>query len=186
MLSGSYMLDLHKARATLSMYYSGQTGRPYSYNYSSDLNTDGATTNDLLYYPREAEVTLTNGTYQDLVNFLEGGKCEDVTVGSIVKRNACRVPWANSLDFRAAVAVPIGRFRPEFTVDVLNLLNLFDSSSGQVQYAAFSDLLVTSVTEAAGRYSSSLNTVARPGAVRFARDDLRSRWQAQMGLRLRF
>ena len=30
------------------------------------------------------------------------------------------------------------------------------------------------------------NAVARPGAGRYARDDLRSRWQAQMGLRLRF
>ena len=29
----------------------------------------------------------------------------------------------------AAVDVPIGRFRPEFTIDVLNLMNLFDSYS---------------------------------------------------------
>ena len=185
-LSGSYMFDFQKVRATLSMYYNGQTGRPYSYNYGSDVNGDGSSTNDLLYYPRETEVTVTNGTYQDLVTFLEAGECEVVTPGSIVKRNTCRGPWVNSLDFRAAVDVPIGRFRPEFTVDVLNLLNLFDSSNGQVQYAAFNDLLVANATETAGRYNYSLNTVARPGAVRYARDDLRSRWQAQIGLRLRF
>lgn len=185
-LSGSYMFDLRHAAVTLSMYYSGQTGRPYSYNYGSDVNNDGSTTNDLLYYPFENEVTITNGTYQDLVNFLEGGDCEGVVPGAIVTRNSCRVPWVNQLDFHTGVAVPIGRFRPEFTVDILNLINLFDSSRGQILYAPFNDLLVVNATETAGRYNYSLNGVARPGGVRFTRDDLRSRWQAQFGLRMRF
>ena len=185
-LSGSYLLDLGPADVTLSMYYNGQTGRPYSYNFGSDVNNDGSSTNDLLYYPRADEVTLTNATYDQLVEFLEGGGCQDVVPGAIVTRNSCRAPWLNNLDFRAAVDVPIGRFRPEFTVDVLNLLNLFDSSAGQVLYAPFSDLLVTTATETAGRYNYTLNAIARPGGVRFTRDDLRSRWQAQFGLRLRF
>jgi len=45
---------------------------------------------------------------------------------------------------------------------------------------------VTTATEAAGRYAYTLNAIARPGGVRFTRDDLRSRWQVQLGLRLRF
>src|SRR5690606_26521570 len=136
----------------------------------SDVNGDGSTTNDLLYYPRENEVTVVGGTYQQLVDFLEGGEC-DLTPGAIVERNRCRVPWVNALDFRAAVNVPIGRFRPEFTVDVLNLLNLFDSSAGQVEYAPFNDLLVTrAAVDGSGRYVYTLNTVALPGATRFTRD----------------
>ena len=139
-----------------------------------------------MYYPREEEVTVVGGTYQQLADFLEGGGCEDVTPGAIVKRNTCRAPWVNGLDFRAAVNVPIGRFRPEFTVDVLNLLNVFQSNNGQVEYAAFNDLLVTRAAETAGRYVYTLNSVALPGNARFTRDDLRSRWQAQLGLKLRF
>jgi hypothetical protein len=185
-LSGSYMVGLPRANVTLSMYYNGQTGRPYSYNFGSDVNGDGSSTNDLLFYPRESDVTITNATYGQLVSFLDGGGCQDVAPGAIVTRNSCRAPWVNTLDFRAAVDAPIGRFRPEFTVDVLNLLNLFDSGNGQVLYAPFSDLLVTTATEAAGRYSYTLNAIARPGGVRFTRDDLRSRWQVQIGLRLRF
>jgi hypothetical protein len=185
-LSGSYMADLPGANVTLSMYYSGQTGRPYSYNFGSDVNGDGASTNDLLYYPRESDVTITNATYAQLASFLDGGGCEGFAPGTIATRNSCRVPWTNTLDFRAAVDAPIGRYRPEFTVDVLNLLNLFDKSSGQVLYAPFSDLLVTTATEAAGRYVYTLNAIARPGGVRFTRDDLRSRWQVQLGLRFRF
>lgn len=185
-LSGSYMFDLRAANVTLSMYYNGQTGRPYSLNFGSDVNGDGGSTNDLLFYPRAEQVTMTNFTYGDLVNFLEAGDCDDVTPGAIVTRNGCRLPFVNTLDFRAAVDVPIGRWRPEFTVDVLNMLNLFDRTKGQVYYVPFGDLLVANATETAGRYSYSLNSVARPGATRFSRDDLRSRWQAQMGLRVRF
>jgi len=186
-LTGSYAFDFRKAAVTLSMYYNGQSGRPYSYVYETDLNRDGGAFNDLLYYPRESEVTFLNGlTYQDLVSFLESGNCDGLEAGAIVKRNSCRVPVTHTLDFRAAVDVPVGRFRPEFTVDVLNLMNLFDRSLGQVQYTAFNDVTVSTVTEASGKYTYRLNALALPGANRFSRDDLRSRWQAQVGLRLRF
>ena len=124
-------------------------------------------------------------TYADLVTFLEGGDCKGAP-GSIYARNSCRMPFVHDLDFRAAVNVPVGRFKPEFTVDVLNLMNLFDRTQGQVLYAAFNDLLVANGSEAAGKYTYAINSVARPNAVRFSRDDLRSRWQAQVGLRLRF
>ena len=46
----------------------------------------------------------------------------------------------------------------------------------------------SSVDPDSGRYVYSLNTPARPGFTgdRFARDDLRSRWQAQLGVRYSF
>ena len=150
-LSGSYVFDVRKARATLSMYYNGQTGRPYSLNFGTDVNGDGSTTNDLLFYPRADQVTMTNFSYQSLVNFLEAGQCDGLTPGAIVARNSCRLPWVNTLDFRGAVEVPIGRWRPEFTMDVLNLINLLDRSKGQVLFVPFSDILVANATETAGR-----------------------------------
>jgi hypothetical protein len=193
-LSGSYAFDVKAANVLVSMFYSGQTGRPYSYNFGLDANGDGSTTNDLLFYPTADQVNIvTSGfNYQDLANFLEAGDCDGVTPGRIVERNSCRMPFTHSLDFRAAVNVAIGRFRPEFTVDVINLLNLFDSELGQVEYAAFSDILVTTTnptgvaTETAGKYNYNLSNVTRGTQTRFSRDDLRSRWQAQIGMRLRF
>ena len=56
------------------------------------------------------------------------------------------MPWTNGLDFHAAVNADIGRLKPEFTFDILNLINLFDSSKGQVEYAAFHDLLVANAS----------------------------------------
>ena len=46
----------------------------------------------------------------------------------------------------------------------------------------------SSVDPDSGRYVYSLNTPARPGFTgeRYARDDLRSRWQAQLGVRYSF
>jgi hypothetical protein len=193
-LSGSYAFDAKAANVLLSMFYSGQTGRPYSYNFGLDANGDGSTTNDLLFYPTADQVNIiTSGfTYQDLVNFVEAGDCDGLTPGSIVERNSCRMPFTHSLDFRAAVNVAIGRFRPEFTVDVINLLNLFDSELGQVEYTPFSDILVTTTNptgvavETAGKYNYNLSNITRGSQARFSRDDLRSRWQAQIGMRLRF
>ncbi len=186
-LTGSYLFTVKDVGVTLSMFYNGQTGRPYSYNFGSDVNGDGASTNDLLFYPRDGDVAFSAGTYQELAAFLDAGNCKDVVPGVIVTRNSCRMPWTNGLDFHTAVNVALGRFKPEFTFDILNLINLFDSSKGQVEYAAFHDLLVANATASAtGDYTYSVNAIARPGGVRYTRDDLRSRWQAQMGLRLRF
>jgi len=189
-LSGSYQIDLRRARLMASLYYNGQSGRPYAYAYNSDVNGDGGFGNDLLYIPLPGEATFTNGTYEDLIAFINAGDCTDagVTPGSIVERNTCRGPWTNSMDFRLALDVPIQRVETQITMDLQNLINLFDSGNGLVEYATFNELQPVNgtVNAATNRYNYSINTVARPGGVRFSRDDLRSRWQAQIGLRVRF
>jgi hypothetical protein len=40
------------------------------------------------------------------------------------------------------------------TVDVLNLLNLFDRAQGQVLYTPFNDVTVSTVSESAGIHAS--------------------------------
>ncbi len=185
-LSGSYRIPAGPAGIRLATYYSAQQGRPYSYLDGSDNNGDGTRGNDLLYVPRDAsDVIVTNGTFDDLMRFLSAG-C-DVTPGAILARNACRGPWIHSLDFRLGVDVPIGRNELEFFLDVQNLINALDARNGLVEFAFFQNLqpVRSSVDPATGRYVYSLNSPARPGFTgdRYARDDLRSRWQAQFGVR---
>jgi hypothetical protein len=172
------------------MFYNGQTGRPYAYAYNTDVNGDGGTGNDLLYIPRPGEFTFTNATYDDFINFINAGDCteEGVTVGTIVERNTCRSPWTNTMDFRVALDIPVRRVQAQVTFDLQNLINLFASSNGLVEYATFNELqpIAATFNAATNTYTYSVNTVARPGGVRFSRDDLRSRWQGQVGLRLRF
>jgi Carboxypeptidase regulatory-like domain len=189
-MSGSYQFDFSRARLMASLYYNGQSGRPYAYAYNTDVNGDGGTGNDLLYIPRPGEYTFTNATYEDFINFINAGDCTETgtTVGQIVERNTCRGPWTNGLDFRLAVDVPISRVQTQITFDLQNLINLFDSGSGLVEYATFNELqpIAATYNAATNSYTYAVNTVARPGGVRFTRDDLRSRWQGQFGLRVRF
>jgi hypothetical protein len=62
--SASYDVPLFKGtKATVSAYYSGQSGRPFTLAYFGDVNGDGRTGNDLLYIPGSAtEVAYTGGS----------------------------------------------------------------------------------------------------------------------------
>jgi hypothetical protein len=70
------------------------------------------------------------------------------------------------------------------------VLNSFERTNGLVDYAVFNGIGVASgtVDAATGKWIYSLtNMITAPAAnPRFARDDLRSRWQGQLGLRFRF
>jgi hypothetical protein len=187
----TYQIPMGPTRATFSAYYNGQTGRPYAYRYSNDVNVDQGTTNDLFYIPASAgDVVIANGAFDQLMSFINDGDCQDLPAGGIVDRNSCRGPWTNSLDFRAAFDASIGRFDSEITFDVLNLINLFSSDSGLVEFVTFNGLAPASATvnTATGQWAYTLNNVVTLPATnpRYSRDDLRSRWQAQLGLRIRF
>ncbi len=94
--SASYEFKLIKgARATASAYYSGQSGKPYSIFYTStDVNGDGVAVNDLFYMPKSTDaVTYTNGSYNDLLLFMQSEKCTKDSAGTVIQRNVCRAPW---------------------------------------------------------------------------------------------
>jgi hypothetical protein len=192
-LSGSY--DFPKIIGiipTVSFYYSGQSGRPYTLAYfNPDINGDGRGGNDLLYTPASAsEVTFTGGTYQDLVNFMQADECLGEYIGKVIPRNACRAPWSNQLDLRFNFGVPMGnRVKAEITLDILNFINLLDSEKGLQRYVPFNELQpVTPVVNSTTGQITAYNITFLNGATfqKYTRDDLRSRWQMQLGGRLRF
>jgi len=61
------------AGAVLSLFYNGQSGRPYSVLFNTDVNNDGTIGNDLIYVPRNVnEVVVRNGTPEQLEAFIAG------------------------------------------------------------------------------------------------------------------
>jgi hypothetical protein len=121
--------------------------------------------------------------------------CLSEYIGTIIPRNACRSPWTNTLDGRVNVQLPFRRVRTEITLDMLNLINLIDSQKGQSLYAGFGQLNVyspvstannTTVTATQPLVGYNLSTIMSPTFRKFFRDDLRSRWQMQLGARIRF
>ena len=106
-------------------------------------------------------------------------------------RNTGTAPWSNDLDFRYAVNINTGgKTKVELTMDVFNLLNLFNKKWGWVFYPNFYDattLGAGGIDPATGLTRMNLATIASPTFLgTLTRDDLRSRWQAQWGARFRF
>ena len=194
-ISGTYDVPMPAGfTTTASVFYSGQSGRPWSANYAFDYNGDARGTNDLLYIPASASepYAYTNGTFEDLMTWARSEQCLADFIGKTHERNACRAPWTNTLDFRLNVGLPVRRVKAELTWDVLNLINLIDSQKGLVQYANFNDLLVVRpVISSTGAVTYNLQNIVVNGAVQtpqdqYTRSDLASRWQMQFGARLRF
>jgi hypothetical protein len=66
---------------------------------------------------------------------------------------------------------------------------LFNSDKGIVQYTTLNDIPIAGyggIDAATGKEIYNLTTLSSPTFSKFIRDDLRSRWQAQWGLRVRF
>ncbi len=94
------------------------------------------------------------------------------------------------------VGLPFKRFKAEITWDVLNLTNLLSNESGLFRYANFNDLIPVVPTYPAGQpVNLNINgmfatvngqRVLQTPEDQYLRDDLRSRWQMQLGARIRF
>ncbi|MBP6716188.1 MAG: TonB-dependent receptor [Acidobacteria bacterium] len=187
--SASYDVPLFKGtKATVSAYYSGQSGRPFTLAYFGDVNGDGRTGNDLLYIPGSAtEVAYTGGTYNDLLTFVQADPCLTKFVGKVIPRNACRGPWQNQLDMRVNVALPFRKVKAEITLDVLNVINLLDNKGGEQRYTSFNEIQPVTPVITNGQITSyNISFMTASTFQKFQRDDLRSRWQMQLGGRIRF
>lgn len=181
--------------ATTSLFYNAQSGRPYSTVFSSDYNGDGEFANDLLYVPASADEVIITGsdrmgnpyTFADFERYINADEGLRGARGSIVKRNASREPWRRALDFRFAVDVRLNKFKFQVTADIFNFMNLLDSDQGEVVYArnnAVNPVRPRGIDDATGKPIYQLNFVDPDR--RFTQDDLRSRWQGQLGLRFSF
>jgi hypothetical protein len=176
----------------VSLFYNGQSGRPYSVLFNTDVNADGTVGNDLIFVPASVnDVVVRGGTPEQLEAFIAGDEGLSANRGRIVPRNASRTPWTNQLDFRLALQIPFssGKRHIELTLDMLNLINLFDSDSGRFEFTSnqnINPIRFLGMDAASGKPIYDIATLASPTFTKFITDDLRSRWQAQLGARIRF
>ncbi len=142
----SYRLEWSEGSATtFGLFYNGQSGRPFSYMVSGDINGDGRTDNDLAYIPRDANDILltnasgtvlpkTNAAYTDLMNYINADSYLKDNKGKISERSGPREPWSQQIDLRINQEIPLfATHRLELTVDILNVLNLINSDWGWVR-----------------------------------------------------
>ena len=172
---------------TVSFFYNAQSGRPYSTLFYNDVNGDRQYS-DLLYVPANVnDVIVTGGTAADLQKYINADKGLRDAKGHIVQRNASFAPWTHQLDFHYSLELPIQRFDARITFDVFNFLNLLDKNWGLVRYVPFgtvSPIEYMGIDKATGKPIYHMR-FSNPDQ-RWSIDDLRSRYQAKIGLRLSF
>ena len=171
----------------VGLFYSVQSGQPYSVLIGGDPNRDGYSTNDLMYVPASAdEIVLSGATWDEFQAFLNWTGLDKYR-GQIAKRNTSFAPWTRSLDFHYDIELPISVVRTQLTFDILNLINLIDSDKGGTKYVSFQTYtpFTYSVDAATGKPKYTRSVSIADGAA-FSTNDLRSRWQLKLGLRLSF
>jgi outer membrane receptor for ferrienterochelin and colicin len=195
---------------TIGLFYSGNSGRPYSLSYINDYNGDNATGgNDLIYVPKREDLNTKvvivppTGTdlrtpdqvWEQIMRFVESNDVLREHQGNILPRNAMREPFVHQLDLRIAQKIPSFSSQSfELTLDVQNLLNLLHSEWGLQRFVNFQSFNIFGLGlqngkpfDSQGRlrmtYSEPI-TNGTPGV--FIVDNFFSRWRMQLGVRYSF
>ena len=202
-ITASGTLDV-KWGVQLSVIYVGQSGSPYSYVVSNDINGDAFGGNDPVYVPRNrADMSMDgNGSgnsqggfgtaaqqdssYAVLDNYINSEGCLNEHRGTLLPRNTCRNPWMNFLNARVAKVFPtIGGQSIEVSADVFNVLHLLSGDWGLIRSTSTfeeANLLTRTGFDAAGQrgvYALSLPSRNRV-------DTNLSRWRVQLGVKYTF
>jgi len=185
-------------KTTVSMYYNGRNGLPYSWTYGNDVNGDGINGDDLAYIPlvNDPLVNYGNATQAqiDAFNaFIDNDPYLRKHRGQIASSNASNSPWINQLDLGLQQEMPgfFGDDKFIFRMDIYNFLNMLNKKWGQVRDAGFfgGRDLVSSASVSNGQYVYDLS---RPPQQLDVYDSYRnpsrvvSRWQVLFTLRYKF
>ncbi len=99
---------------TISLYYEGRSGMPFSYVYNNDINSDGFGANDLVSVPTDESDSrfdfsaMSATEKQAYFTFLKNSGLSRYA-GRNVPRNAFLTPWQNRLDLRFVQDIPVTR-----------------------------------------------------------------------------
>jgi hypothetical protein len=196
---------------TLSAFYNGQSGTPFSYTYfGTDINNDGGnpsgSSNDLIYIPRsQNEIVLVTDNVNDrrttaeiwneLNSFIENDEYLRENRGKYAIRNGARTPWQHRVDVRLLQDIfftsGTKTHTLQLSLDVTNVGNLLNNSWGRDYFVSNQNfgLLryqgLENGTTGRPTFSYGTGTSATPTQA-YQISQLASRWQAQFGARYLF
>ena len=139
-------------------------------------------------------ISLTGATYAQLQAYMSTDACLSQYQGQIVPRNCGRAPWQNQMDIQYTGSIPTGgKTKAEVTLTVFNFLNMLNRDWGWQYWGYFpmNEFPSYNGIDATGKVKmsfagSSTNPMSTSFLGTFQRDNLRSRWQMQLGVRFRF
>ena len=190
---------IKNAPTSISIFYNGQSGRPYSFIYYGDVNGDGFNQNDLFYIPRDnSDIelgSLSNGVYTadpqmyaDFNSFVSNNDYLNSHRGQIAERNGSNNPWYHKVDMRIVQDVPIiEHHRFQITLDILNIFNLLNSDWGWYQHTPYSTYTIVSLKGKDNATGKNVYSFGKPdNNTPWSADNIISRWSMQLGIRYSF
>jgi len=194
---------------TVSLFYQGRSGSPFTYLYEGDLNQDGATGNDLLYVPRNLSeiklavipATTVGGVttpavpietqWANLDAFISSDPYLSKIRGQYTERNGARMPWENMFDLRImqtlGTIIKGSKNSIQLSFDVFNVGNLLNKDWGRsysIANQASTLIKYNYNATTGGTFNFTPPTNADNKA--YSVLSFTSRWQGQVGLRYNF
>jgi outer membrane receptor for ferrienterochelin and colicin len=197
----------------VGFYYNMQSGRPFSMLLGNDANNDLNNSNDLLYIPASTQnvvyqfsngqttrqLTLPDGTVitenaGDIFRQFMAAFGVQSPNGRITDRYEFEEPWNRQLDFHYEIGFTTFGVETGISLDILNALNLIDNDYGTVRSIANQNIAIASYSTSTNAQGQTVITFRESAAGRWNADslfttgtnDIRSRWQGRLGLRVTF
>jgi Carboxypeptidase regulatory-like domain len=194
---------------TISLYYEGRSGQPYSYVYGNDLNTDGFSSNDLVAVPTgpsdpRFDFSGMNAAQQSAYFAYLNSSGLSKYAGSYAPRNAFFTPWQNRLDLDFRQVIPVysawgKNIRLECFLDFINfgswldkhLFNYIEEINTSTTNSSQLRALGSATYDAAGlvRPTVVLNpdgSINFPSGSQIVVNNNDARWKIQAGVSLKF
>jgi hypothetical protein len=188
---------------SLGLFYDGGSAFRYSYTYAGNF---GDNSDRLLYVPMDADelnfepVTINDVVFseqeqRDLFDaYIDQDDYLSEQRGKVTERNGAIAPWVNRFDFRISQDINFtktDRNKLQFTLDILNIGNLFSSNWGVAQVPWQSNPLNYRGTNDAGEPVYRFNTIRGTSdfpttTYRYTTDVLGSAWRMQVGVKYIF
>ena len=186
---------------TVSAYYDGHSGRPYTWTFGNDANGDSYF-RDPIFIPAPGQVSFEAGTLQTVIDEFYAYIANEPELsryqGQIAPLQGGESPWSNQLDlgFRQELPGFMAGHKGELRLDIYNFLNLLNKDWGveeRVGYP-FTRTLANYAGVANGKYVYSLPTVVDANGVRHYNPQARevydakavSRWAGRITLKYSF
>ncbi len=190
---------------TISLFYVGRSGRPYSLTLDEFIQFGGSNAIDsgdghLLYVPASGDSAIFNGQVDASGNPVQSesvlfsdaaaqAQFEELVANfglseGTVGQQSERAPWQNDLDLRIAQEVGIGDFgKVELWLDMQNVLNFINNGWGEVYESNFSQqALVDMNVFGSGQFLYDGGQTSPFLTFR----DTDSVWTVQLGVRYKF
>lgn len=200
-------------KTTLSFFYAGASGSPYSLVYQSAPFGNGSNAS-IPYIPKSSsDINLidkkdANGNviytkiqqWNDLNSFISNDKYLDSRRGKYAERNGMRTPWIHGLDMKIMHEFKFKKQSIQLSLDMSNVLNLINKDWGHVNFVTnlnnYTVSFLQFVSDASGKkpgapssgYTPTFNFIKPTGLNDhyYTLDPINSRWQGQLGIKYIF